>query len=137
SSCGVASLRAAKSFEPAGHHVQVHAAAMQECERRDHLGGRVRMHVRGLNRDERAQPARYAEYQLRDEPSIELAVVREHENSLASGLLAPHRDFFESAFGGLRFLGRGYGAGREDLDARVARHGAPRGWLMTRDRCCG
>ena len=95
-------------LESPRHHVEVQAAAVEMRKRRDHLGHAVGVHVDWLDRHQRAQTLSGLDDQLRDQPGIQLRIVRKHENALAPCIFAPARDFLQLAQArpGLRQCGR-------------------------------
>ena len=78
--------------EAARQHVERDAPVMQMGDRGDHLRDRVGMHVDRLHRDQRHQPLRVLDHDLRHQPRIDQAVVGVDQHALAMEFLAPLRD---------------------------------------------
>ena len=111
-------------LEPARHHVQVHTTPVEKSQRRDHLGRGVRVHVDGLHGDERAEPLRVLDDDLRGEPGVHEQIGGVHEDALASRPLAPaggvrHLPEVGPRLGQIRLR-----TSREDLDVSAIPVGA-------------
>ena len=108
-------------LEAARDHVQVDATLVQERERGDHLGDRVRVHVDRLHRDERAELTRALEHDLREEPGVEQPVVGVDQHATVARLVAPLRHSLDVLEVLLTVVPVGGRACRKELYARLWR----------------
>ncbi len=122
------------AHEAAGDEVQCDLAAGEKGERGDGLGHGEGRRVDRLHGDERRQPARRAEDQLRHAPGIDEGVVGVDERAFGAGCLAPARHLGDSGRVVPGFVGARRWAGREQTGhAGLLSVGVPAGsrWVST------